>query len=595
MELEVLAAFFREYPVRSSVDLDEQLDWIEANRDDQTLASTETPDDEEPDPDFIGDSKSKPKSKNKAQGFGRGNLIPVERANKEGESQRVWINPDKAKEGAKHVGASVAAWGTGRAAGEVFSKALQSAFQTHGVDLGDEEARVITETAAQSATATLLHVKMHKGLLASEVTAKYAAEVTAGFLGKIAHGGMLELVQTIGGSQYVQFVASGVAGKITGIATSETLTKALQKPSEVLGQAFLRLAPRWALRGRDRGDSAGDYGFTLTPEESEALLEVTIAAIILAVRQNDAGFGEARGDARKIWIPPKDGRDGYWRTDPRTKKVEPVKPGRNAFISKAEFDSLTALPKAYVYKKRNTYWVTDPSGKEYMVKDPIYGPSEVAKEMIASEIAAQVGIPCQWVRGIPTKVGGSALSLHEPVSGQSVSRLRDTGKLPSEYRRIDLSQSSDTYLASVLTHPDLAKIAALDVALGNYDRHDGNFFYDSTKDRFQAIDNGGALTYPILGHNLLREVSGAIKSKAVDDYTPEQRKNLSIFASTLDRITKLNPPDAIDKRLNRYTKALQGEGYEQDLYLRVAKHTTEDCHYTSRKLVDLIARGSGNA
>lgn len=290
---------------------------------------------------------------------------------------------------------------------------------------------------------------------------------------------------------------------------------------------------------------------------------------------------DERSDARKIWVPAKGDRDGYWRTDPRTKKVEPVSQG-SAFLSNRGLDTLGAARRNSDRSMNPTYWVTDRDGQDSLLK--FHNSVDSAREILASEIAIAAGIPCQWVRGIPAELidrnpikgvreDGSA-TLHKLVPGESVESLLNRGQLPSQYRGLELSPNLS--LPEILKNPDLARIAALDVALGNPDRHEGNLFYDKPKDRFYAIDNGCVLYGSYNSVEVRRQIQDAYTSHQFKNFTPEERSNLSIFGMTLDRISRSNPPESISRRLNRYTQGMAGSSYDSgEVRLRVSAITAK--------------------
>ena len=276
--------------------------------------------------------------------------------------------------------------------------------------------------------------------------------------------------------------------------------------------------------------------------------------------------GDERSDARKIWVPAKDDRDGYWRTDPRTKKVESVSQG-SAFLSNKELAGLGGVRRNSDRSMNPTYWAIDGNGQDTLIK--FHNSVDSAREMLASEIAIAAGIPCQWVRGIPGDLvdrnpirgvheHGSA-TLHRLVPGESIESLLNKGELPDKYKGIELTPSLS--LSEAIKHPDLARIAALDVALGNPDRHEGNIFYDRSKDRFYAIDNGCVLYGFYNSVETRRDVRDAYDAHQFKNFTPEERSNLTVFGMTLDRISRSNTPDAIVKRLTRYSQGLASSAY----------------------------------
>lgn len=99
-----------------------------------------------------------------------------------------------------------------------------------------------------------------------------------------------------------------------------------------------------------------------------------------------------------------------------------------------------------------------------------------------------------------------------------------------------------------LERPDLARIVALDLFTGNSDRHDDNLFYDRQKDAFHGIDHGNIFGQPT--------VTGMVDAlKHYEEFNPMEvkellsspaaRKNAQILVSSLDKLTRENPPSSV--------------------------------------------------
>jgi hypothetical protein len=288
-----------------------------------------------------------------------------------------------------------------------------------------------------------------------------------------------------------------------------------------------------------------------------------------------------RSDARKIWVPAKGDREGYWRTDPRTKKIEPTATKGSAFISASEFQKLklqglhssfAPSDESITHSMNNTYWVEGGNGERSLLK--VAEGFDSAKELLVSEIALNADVPCQWVKGVPAAIvdtnkglgldnPGSG-TLHHVLPGKPVEDLINEGSLPNKYKDFDMQGIMGDYLKTALQHPDLARIAGMDAALGNSDRHEGNLMHDLAQNRFYAIDNGNTFGRGSSGDALLEEVKVAYGSHRFQEFSREEKKNLKLLSSTIDRIVKTSSPDSLSKRLDRYCTGLYGDWHDKD-------------------------------
>lgn len=280
-----------------------------------------------------------------------------------------------------------------------------------------------------------------------------------------------------------------------------------------------------------------------------------------------------RSDARRIWVPPKGTRDGYWRSDPRTKKVEPASIG-GAFLSNIEAAKLSRVTPNSTRSFNPTYWTQDSKGNRHLIK--LGADVDSAKELLVSEIANSVGVPCQWVKGIPSAIlkkpiipglpVGDSGTIHRLVPGNSIDDLEGTANLPRQYSGLQVGGFHSS-LKDALKHPDLARIAAMDLAVGNVDRNNGNLFYHPEGDRFYAIDNGASFQGLMVAKSFSSQIKDAYNDHGFSNFSDSERENLRIFGMTLDRINRSNTPQSVDKRLSQYVKGLSGDHDETGMMI----------------------------
>lgn len=123
-------------------------------------------------------------------------------------------------------------------------------------------------------------------------------------------------------------------------------------------------------------------------------------------------------------------------------------------------------------------------------------------------------------------------------------------------------------LDNAITHPDLAKIYAVDLVAGNGDRHDGNIFYDSKSQSYHAIDNEGAFSSS--HKSLFRDYqSTAIKDSlkstlSRSDLSKDELANLKTFKASVDKLLALNE-QKLSKSINAAMKSFLSDE-EKDSY-----------------------------
>jgi hypothetical protein len=321
-----------------------------------------------------------------------------------------------------------------------------------------------------------------------------------------------------------------------------------------------------------------------------------------ADNSEETGKGEWRytEDGKRIWVKRPDVENGgYWKYDPRSRNEDTQKtPGirklsvSNEFISKLKF-----LPYREFDKGQNAVtFATDPKGNALMIKAG--RTRNVTNEILASEIGAAEHISLNKIRVLPKEPisrrlpsgyivqENQAASLHYLVPGVPMSNDVDTMEAISDRTPEGLARNYFFQFAG--SHPDLAKIQALDILIGNSDRHHGNVYYDESTDSYHGID-----------HSELEEIGPAhFVSKALQLYqsrlenneptvdllgpNPEAVKNnIKTFFTQLEHLSKkykpsqmtalrtdlaaqVNPGQSFDERAERAAYVKEGAEFDRD-------------------------------
>jgi hypothetical protein len=235
--------------------------------------------------------------------------------------------------------------------------------------------------------------------------------------------------------------------------------------------------------------------------------------------------------------------------------------------------SSTDLTKGFEYSSHSSFtrvgdaggWdvVKDRKGASYVAKRP-----SAASGIVAFDTASEV-VGAQFVR----LVGGKTADLkvekdNEPdtpkllyskfVPGDSVATIRAVGVKPAPFEKDGLMLSKEKALDSAIAHPDLARIYAADLVMGNGDRHDGNIFYDSRSKSYHAIDNEGAFSSSHKSSFRSYQsdaIKGSLKSTlSRTDLTKEEMSNLKTFKSSVDKLLAVDEQE-LSKTINKTMKS----------------------------------------
>lgn len=113
----------------------------------------------------------------------------------------------------EHAGSTVAAWKTGKVIAPVVSKYLESAY-----NIPSEASLMLAETVIQGVTATALSARHLKNR--EDFVEKLLVETSAAFIGKTAHKGTENAIETAEIRDYLKVAVPLIAGKLSGIGVT---------------------------------------------------------------------------------------------------------------------------------------------------------------------------------------------------------------------------------------------------------------------------------------------------------------------------------------------------------------------------------------
>lgn len=163
-----------------------------------------------------------------------------------------------------------------------------------------------------------------------------------------------------------------------------------------------------------------------------------------------------------------------------------------ALIEQAAFDVVFTPPfKQIAYVKRIIF-VEDADNQKFILKYP-RSPNHALNDALGAHVGESIGTNINHVKIFPAhnlslssvdKFPDQIKTLHTLVPGNEVKKMSNI----NSKIKIKSGLMNKTKLANLTKHKDLYKIMALDIFLNNWDRHNGNLFYDMENDHFYAID-----------------------------------------------------------------------------------------------------------
>lgn len=257
---------------------------------------------------------------------------------------------------------------------------------------------------------------------------------------------------------------------------------------------------------------------------------------------------------------------------------------KNSFISYVMINGYR-----YLLKQKK-----EPNKQLAVVRDALS--AYIAKDL---KIAHQVDI-VESKRKIPGKIKVTwPATLHTIVPGETVRKQRD-----SKYNALRLRQfwaQTQSYSEKGLTrlilkymtwHRQLPEIIALDLMIGNSDRHCGNLCYDSSTDRFWAIDMDDTFNKDLC---FLACKKLKLMTKAGNDpFSQEELKALASMRNTLYFLVRKYPPSDLIKHLHVFAKKagfIEGNAIYTDKVrkkLLYYEKTIRKSHTSAYQLISLL-------
>jgi hypothetical protein len=259
-------------------------------------------------------------------------------------------------------------------------------------------------------------------------------------------------------------------------------------------------------------------------------------------------------------------------------------------------------------------FLQDADQKEFILKSH-YGDHGPVREKLGTKIAKSAHINVNDVEIFPRGIEGFSsipTTLHTRVPGIQVSDIFEL------YRTVRIKEglAKKCNLESIVKHPKLAPIVAVNLFINNPDCHNGNLFFDNQSQEFHLIDLNHAFdcyssafvchTDPayILPPDLLAtQACDFLENLKEKDLSPEKIHALSSVAKTLEKlIIQYHPTQLCNDwrnvlQKNRFYDEVEQERtdimleynyHENKRLLSQLKTIIEDYHKTKRNSTDDI-------
>ena len=240
----------------------------------------------------------------------------------------------------------------------------------------------------------------------------------------------------------------------------------------------------------------------------------------------------------------------------------------------------------YVYGSAIEATVSDIGQKAGIptVSTSLLGGKDVAK--LRGNNSGYAGVVQSVAKGIPVLQqkndirSGALTKRYKAFDSLNTARMMDMDSVPPEGRM------SLRNINAMGSHPDMAKIMALDTFTGNPDRHDQNLFYDRETDSFTAIDNG--LAYA--SQKIPRGISASVRRDASRiknhiENNPQAKKGLQEYRDTLAELIEANPPKKTKATLLGYMNKDKASNFVSSFYRRSQKIANVDATYRANKKI----------
>ncbi|HEX4068766.1 MAG TPA: hypothetical protein VHX42_01585 [Candidatus Babeliales bacterium] len=210
------------------------------------------------------------------------------------------------------------------------------------------------------------------------------------------------------------------------------------------------------------------------------------------------------------------------------------------------------------FQRGNVKFVKDAHGKEFVVKYPC-STKHAIQDALGAQIGESVGININSVKIFPYDPSSTNQNSHEVTTLHTVV----PGKENTENTYIYGGLRDQDNLKSLTYHKDLCKIAALDIYLDNWDRHNGNLFFDEKKNKYHAIDMDRTLEshrfYGIRPNLLSNQALDFIKNLDKNTLSQAEENALKKVNKTLHKLTSSYPPKTLQNKRTQLAKEVHHE------------------------------------
>lgn len=303
------------------------------------------------------------------------------------------------------------------------------------------------------------------------------------------------------------------------------------------------------------------------------------------------GGGRTSELMRKLRASPPAQTQGVARV--KVKRPPPAQLSRGRYVSAKELGQwrrVEGVEEDFEDGINTTFLVKNQLGQGAYFK--ISGSGQPISEMLASEIGQAAGVPVNVTKLVPRnlssdfKEAGEIATMHQIVPGKSLWKLtrnQYSTKIGPTWKGGNLVRSGRENSQSaigrgILQHPDIARIAALDVFTANRDRHLGNIFLDPTTNRMAGIDMGLGFTQDV-SSEFHKAMEGLKKTGELSGLSRAKSQNLDIFYDQLQVLKDKFPLSVVKEKFTVYAVAANANKVDQKAlqkYLRAYARAGDD-------------------
>ena len=237
--------------------------------------------------------------------------------------------------------------------------------------------------------------------------------------------------------------------------------------------------------------------------------------------------------------------------------------------------------------------VADAEGKKFIIKVQ-HTPERAIAEVLSAHIGQAIGLPINDVQFVdsdsyPSDNSTTIKTLHSIVPGNEVYQQPDIAQAISIQGGL-VNPISFKTLTSIMK---LCKIIAFDLFTNNFDRHNGNLFFDKISQEFYAIDMDYAFasitcmhptfllnlqySMPFNTHRFLKEYQGTDKK-----LSPKKLLVLKEIKNALEQLLNAYPPRRLYKEWMELAAQIN-RAYTTEQKIKIATQLTQ--HYYMIKML----------